>query len=100
MRIDPIIQNLADGTSGVGKSKEAGGVDSGSFLEELKSSIGQVNAMQTQADQAMSESSVNGASNIHDTMIKLEEADMGMRYLAKVRNKALDAYHEIMRMGF
>jgi flagellar hook-basal body complex protein FliE len=100
MRIDPIIRNLQDGALGVQKSKDAGTGNSGSFIEELKSKIGDVNQMQTQADQAMSESSVNGASNIHETMIRLEEADMGMRFLAKVRNKALDAYHEIMRMQF
>jgi flagellar hook-basal body complex protein FliE len=33
-------------------------------------------------------------------MIQLEEANMGLLLLAKVRNKALDAYHEIMRMQF
>jgi len=33
-------------------------------------------------------------------MIRLEEADMGLRMLAKVRNKALDAYHEVMHMQF
>jgi flagellar hook-basal body complex protein FliE len=100
MRIDPIIRNLQESASGVLKPKGAGGVDAGSFAEELKSKVGEVNQIQIQADQAMAESSVNGASNIHETMIKLEEADMGMRFLAKVRNKALDAYHEMMRMQF
>jgi flagellar hook-basal body complex protein FliE len=100
MRIDPMIQNVQKAASGAPASQSAGAVDSSSFLDELKSKIGEVNKVQTQADQAMAESSVNGASNIHETMIKLEEADMGMRYLAKVRNKALDAYREVMRMSF
>jgi flagellar hook-basal body complex protein FliE len=100
MRIDPIIRNLQESASGVQKSKGAVGADSSSFAEMLKSKVGEVNQIQNQADQAMAESSVNGASNIHETMIKLEEADMGMRFLAKVRNKALDAYHEMMRMQF
>jgi flagellar hook-basal body complex protein FliE len=100
MRIDPIISNLHDGVSGVQVSRDAAATDSSSFLDELKSKVGEVNKLQTQADQAMSESTVNGASNIHETMIRLEEADMGMRFLAKVRNKALDAYHEMMRMQF
>jgi flagellar hook-basal body complex protein FliE len=100
MRIDPIIRNLQEGAAGVAKPKDTGAAASGSFIEELKSKIGEVNQMQTKADLAVSESSINGASNIHETMIKLEEADMGMRFLAKVRNKALDAYHEVMRMQF
>ena len=88
------------GSSGVQESRDAAATDSSSFVDELKSKVGEVNKLQTQADQAMSESTVNGASNIHETMIRLEEADMGMRFLAKVRNKALDAYHEMMRMQF
>ena len=100
MHITPVMGNLRDVVSTAQKSKDAGGVGSTSFLDELKSKIGEVNKMQTQADSAVSESAVKGASNIHETMIQLEEADMGMRFLAKVRNKALDAYHEMMRMQF
>jgi flagellar hook-basal body complex protein FliE len=100
MRIDPIIRNLQESAAGVAKPKDTVGADSSSFADMLKSKVGEVNQIQNQADQAMAESSVNGASNIHETMIKLEEADMGMRFLAKVRNKALDAYHEMMRMQF
>lgn len=99
MRIEPNILNFDDVTSGVGNSKDAVG-NSGSFVDELKAKIGEVNQLQTRADQSMTESSVNGATNIHETMIQLEEADMGMRLLAKVRNKGLDAYHEMMRMQF
>ncbi len=66
----------------------------------LKTKIGEVDKMQHQADEAMADSTVKGASNIHETMLRLEEADMGLRLMAKVRNKALDAYHEVMRMQF
>ena len=31
-------------------------------------------------------------------MIKLEEADISMRLMVQIRNKALDAYQEVMRM--
>ncbi len=31
-------------------------------------------------------------------MIKLEEADISMRLMVQVRNKAVEAYQEIMRM--
>ena len=48
----------------------------------------------------MATGAVKGATNIHETMIHMEEANMGLLMLAKVRNKALDAYHEIMRMQF
>ncbi len=41
-----------------------------------------------------------GAEQIHETMVKMEEAGINMRLLLKVRSKALDAYQEVMRMQF
>jgi len=99
MRIDPIIRNLHENAPGVAGSKKQG-TDAMSFADQLKTKIGEVDQLQHQADSAMAESTVKGASNIHETMIRLEEADMSLRLLTKFRNKALDAYHEVMRMQF
>jgi flagellar hook-basal body complex protein FliE len=100
MRIDPVIRNLSGDASKIGMPKDSGGESQGSFVDMLKAKIGEVDQMQHQADETMAASSVKGASNIHETMVRLEEADMGLRLMAKVRNKALDAYHEVMRMQF
>ncbi len=100
MRIDPVIRNLNGEASKVGMPGNNGAESQVSFADVLKTKIGEVDQMQHQADEAMADSSVKGASNIHETMIRLEEADMGLRLMAKVRNKALDAYHEVMRMQF
>ena len=97
MRIDPIIRNLHESAPQVKKPAE-GGV--GGFADQLKAKIGEVNQLQHRADAAMAEGAANGASNVHETMISLEEADMSLRLLGKLRNKALDAYHEMMRMSF
>ncbi len=101
MRIDPIMKNLCEGAPGSTMSNGAGAAESAtSFADQLKSKIGEVNQLQNEADAAMAAASVKGASNIHETMIRLEEANMGLLLLAKIRNKALDAYHEMMRMQF
>ena len=100
MRIDPIMKNLYEGAPGSTMPKGSSGVESTSFADQLESKIGEVNELQNKADSAMEAASVKGASNIHETMIQIEEANMGMLLLAKVRNKALDAYHEMMRMQF
>ena len=43
---------------------------------------------------------MTGASgDIHGTMIALAKADMSFRLLLQVRNRALEAYQEIMRMN-
>jgi flagellar hook-basal body complex protein FliE len=83
-----------------GGVKGSTGPAAASFSEELKSKIQDVNQLQNQAESAMQAESVSGATNIHETMLKLEEADISMRLMTKVRNKALDAYHEMMRMQF
>ncbi len=99
MRIAPIIRNVIEGAPGTTTTKSPA-AGSASFADQLKSGIEEVNKLQNQADSAVEQSTVKGASNIHETMIQLEEANMGFLMLAKVRNKALDAYHEIMRMSF
>ena len=100
MRIDPIIKNLVEGAPGSTMPKGSGGVESPSFADQLKSKMNEVNQLQNEADSTMAAASVKGATNIHETMIKLEEASMGLLLLSKVRNKALDAYREMMRMQF
>ena len=41
----------------------------------------------------------NGGGNLHEMSLALEKADITMRLAVKVRNKLLDAYNEIMKMG-
>lgn len=70
------------------------------FAQVLEKTLGKVDHLQHEADRAMREGSVQGAVRIDETMIKLEEADISLRMLTKVRNKALEAYQEVMRMQF
>jgi len=70
------------------------------FALALEKAIGQVDRLQHEADRTMQEGSLQGAVRIDEAMIKLEEADISLRMLTKVRNKALEAYQEIMRMQF
>ena len=37
--------------------------------------------------------------DIHGTMIAVQEASIGVRLLGSVRNKLLDAFHEVWRTG-
>ncbi len=71
-----------------------------SFWEGIKEKIKEVDNYQHKADTAMEEGAIRGAENIHEAMIKLQEAEISLRFLLTVRNKALQAYKEIMRMQF
>lgn len=68
------------------------------FGEMLKTSISEVNQAQVSADRAAEQIAAGETKNLHGAMIKLEEADISLRLMVQVRNKALEAYQEIMNM--
>lgn len=94
------ISSSADGWQSNGLAASVQEASSSGFADELKANIKAVDQFQREAETAMQEGAVNGVKNIHETMIQLEEADLSLRLLLKVRNKALDGYQEIMRMQF
>ena len=41
---------------------------------------------------------VGKTENLHDAMISMEKAETALKLMVQVRNKAIEAYHEVMRM--
>ena len=70
------------------------------FGDQLMAALEDVSKVQNDADQAV-ESLMRGEDNvgIHETMIAMEKADINLRLMVAVKNKAVEAYKEIMRMG-
>ena len=83
---------------GFGFDKELHGKQKVSFFNDLKEMIKEVEISQRRADQAIRQAAIEGPVSVHETMLKVEEANIKMRLLLKVRNKAVEAYHELMRM--
>ena len=73
--------------------------DRGGFGQRLKQAVESVNDLQQAADSA-TEQVVQGSMGIHEGMLALSKADISLRLLLQVRNKVMDAYREIIRMGF
>jgi flagellar hook-basal body complex protein FliE len=69
-----------------------------SFSEYLDSLLNQVNNAQAAGDTAIAKLNTGQAKNMHEVMIAVEEADISLRMLVQMRNKALQAYDDIMRM--
>lgn len=84
------------GTDGI----KAGGVQSSTdaFSNVLKDSIEKVNSLQTEADKAIEGLAKGEVTNIHDTMIAIEKANVSFNMMVQVRNKLVQAYEEIIRM--
>lgn len=78
------------------KGVQQGPKESG-FADVLKDSIEKVNAIQTEADQAIQGLATGQVSDIHDTMIAIEKANLSFNMMVQVRNKIVAAYEEIMR---
>jgi len=68
------------------------------FGEILSSTLKSVNNAQISGDAAIEKLQTGEAKHLHEVMIAVEEADVSLRMLVQMRNKALTAYEEIMRM--
>ncbi len=68
------------------------------FVETLKAAVDDVNTTQLDADKAVERLQTGESKNLHEVMIAMEKADISLRLTVQMRNKALDAYQEIMRM--
>lgn len=95
MKISPVYQQFQGKLEDATKSAQP---STHSFADELKAKISEVDNLQHESNAAVMNSAVNGGANIHETMIKMEEAGISRQLLVKVRNKALEAYQEVMRM--
>lgn len=68
------------------------------FEKILTSTLNSVNNSQIAGDKAVEKLQTGEAKHLHEVMIAVEEADVSLRMLVQIRNKALTAYEEIMRM--
>jgi flagellar hook-basal body complex protein FliE len=91
--IEPITLEIRpiEGTGGE-KGREKG------FVEFLKDSLEKVNQLQIEANEAVTAFSAGKDIDIHTVMIAVERANLSLSVVTEIRNRVLDAYHEIMRM--
>ncbi|HSL38844.1 MAG TPA: flagellar hook-basal body complex protein FliE [Desulforhopalus sp.] len=68
------------------------------FGESLQNMLASVNEAQLGGDQAIERLQSGGVQNLHEVMIAVEEAEVSLRMLVQMRNRAVTAYEEIMRM--
>jgi flagellar hook-basal body complex protein FliE len=84
----------------LGTDTESSGIKSskGSFADALKDGMQQVNKNLVESDQKTMDLASGKSTNIHETMIALSQAELGFQLMTQIRNKALEAYQEVMRM--
>jgi flagellar hook-basal body complex protein FliE len=83
----------ANGTIQAKPSTSADG--SGNFFEEL---VSKVSDLQSQADNKIKNMVTGESRELHEVMLAVEKANISFQFLSQVRNKAMEAYQEIMKM--
>jgi flagellar hook-basal body complex protein FliE len=72
---------------------------SSGFEEVIKTAVDNVDNLEKEGDKSIL-NLIQGKEDVHTTMIALQKSDISMRLLLSVRNKAIEAYKEIMHMQF
>ena len=81
------------------KENASSGENDGSFAKTLSGAIDKVNQMKNEADHSIQGLAEGKNVDIHQTMIAMEKASVSFKLLMQTRNKVIDAYKEMMRMG-
>ncbi len=84
----------------VSKPESKGAVENseGNFSEVFANMINSVNDLQKESAQIQTNFMNGEPVEIHQMMIKAQEAGVAMDLLLEIRNKLINAYSEIMRM--
>jgi len=69
----------------------------GGFADVLKKSIDNLNETQKVAETSMQDMASGNVKNLHQAAIAIDKAEVEMKLMLEIRNKAISAYKEILR---
>jgi flagellar hook-basal body complex protein FliE len=94
-RLPELAAPVTEGRSSEGRSS-AGAT---SFADRLGEAVAATDLEQKRAEAASTALAEGRSDDLHGTMIALQRADVSLRLAANVKNRAIEAYREVMRMG-
>ncbi len=88
------------GPTALGAARSAGATEqpNADFAGKLGASLETLQGMQHKADNLAVQAATGRLDDVHDYIIAATEASLATQLTVAVRNKALDAFNEIMRM--
>jgi flagellar hook-basal body complex protein FliE len=87
------------GPTALGTARSTGAAEpNADFAGKLSASLETLQRMQTNADNLAVQAATGQLTDVHDYIIAATEASLATQLTVAVRNKALDAFNEIMRM--
>ncbi|CUB21215.1 Flagellar hook-basal body complex protein FliE [Bacillus subtilis] len=91
-------QNTQNATNQVNNSQKTDSSNQTSFSELLKNSISSLNESQVASDNMTNALAAGIDVNLDEVMIAAQKASISLTAATEFRNKAVEAYQEIMRM--
>jgi flagellar hook-basal body complex protein FliE len=67
------------------------------FANHLKSALNEVNEIQEDSEKAIADLATGQVKDLHQAALAIGKAEMNMKLMLEIRNKALNAYKEIGR---
>lgn len=92
LKLTPVISSAANY---VGANKEP---ETKSFGQYFNEAVQSVNDLQMKGQQANLDLAAGKAEDLSQVIIATEKASIALQLTTQIRNKAVDAYQEIMRM--
>lgn len=86
---------LAKAGVGAGALQDTTGTSS--FADLLKNATNDLNDLQEQGEKAVVDMSTGEVKDLHNAALALNRAELSMKLMLEVRNKAISAYKEIQR---
>jgi flagellar hook-basal body complex protein FliE len=77
------------------RAQASGSVD---FSSWMSAEIDKVNGQILGAEKQVRDLAAGKTQNLHEVMIALEEAKLSLQRMVQIRNRALEAYQDILRM--
>ena len=87
------VTGVAGAQTGVAQAQNADG-----FAAVLASSVDQLAGTQKTADTLATQAATGDLKDVHDYMIATTEAGLATDMVVTIKNKAVEAFNEIMRM--
>lgn len=97
--ISPLTSVISPATALSSSFAPSTAANSTSFGDTLQSAISQVNSLQLHAGALAQDFAVGKTSDVHGVMIAAEQATLALQLTTQVRNKAVEAYQQIMQIS-
>jgi len=91
------VGNIIEPTIGAKTTQKVEDSSGLSFSEALKKALDSTNEEQINSEKAMIDLATGNVKDLHQAAIAINKAELSMKMMLEVRNKAISAYKEISR---